>query len=333
VASGATYDGTGEARSVNILSGDGNVINGSGLSVQSGAFGGVISGAGDLSKVGAGTLTLFGANIHSGLTTVQGGTLELGAASGGIGSSSGLNLYGGSTFRTNGQPHSLDGKILSVRGENATYDGALSALGATLNFIAPVNVSQPMLNVTGSADISNSAVNVGVTGGTSLPLGTQLTLIQTAPGGLTANNLTQGSGIVEAGVTTIYNLSLRPDPASGLLRGTVSSGGAAEQAKALSEGFLSGAALLNQGADLVAGQGMAEAVSAARRAALEGVSPGLGFATFGTLSGGWSRYNSGSHVDMSSLSLLAGLSWGVDLTPGHLTLGAFFEYGNGSYDT
>jgi outer membrane autotransporter protein len=36
---------------------------------------------------------------------------------------------------------------------------------------------------------------------------------------------------------------------------------------------------------------------------------------------------------MSSLSLLAGLSWGRDFTPGRLTLGAFFEYGNGSYDT
>jgi outer membrane autotransporter protein len=30
---------------------------------------------------------------------------------------------------------------------------------------------------------------------------------------------------------------------------------------------------------------------------------------------------------------LAGLSWGADVQPGHLTLGAFFEYGNGSYDT
>ncbi|GHV49869.1 hypothetical protein FACS1894168_0230 [Deltaproteobacteria bacterium] len=60
---------------------------------------------------------------------------------------------------------------------------------------------------------------------------------------------------------------------------------------------------------------------------------GSGLASFGTLSGGWSRNNTGSHVDMSSFSLLAGLSWGKDLSPGHLTLGAFVEYGNGSYDT
>jgi outer membrane autotransporter protein len=36
---------------------------------------------------------------------------------------------------------------------------------------------------------------------------------------------------------------------------------------------------------------------------------------------------------MASVSLLTGLSWGADLAPGRLTLGAFFEWGNGSYDT
>ncbi|MDR1424505.1 MAG: autotransporter domain-containing protein, partial [Azoarcus sp.] len=289
-----------------------------------GTYAGVMSGTGGLSKTGSGTLTLSGVNTYTGLTTVQGGTLELGSGTGSIGSSSGLTLYGGSTFRTNGQSHTLDGKTLSVRGQNATYDGNLHATGATLNFIAPVSVSQPLLNVTGTADITGSAVNVGVSGGTSLPKGTQLTLIQTAPGNLTDNNLTQGSGIVEAGVTTIYGLSLTPDPLTGLLRGTVTSGGAAEQAKALSEGFLGGAVLVNQGADLMAGQGMSEAVSAARR---------HGRGSFGALSGGSLRYDTGSHVDMNSLSLMAGLSYGAALKPGNLALGAFFEYGNGAYDS
>ena len=60
---------------------------------------------------------------------------------------------------------------------------------------------------------------------------------------------------------------------------------------------------------------------------------GNGLGGFGALSGGSLRYNTGSHVDMNSLSLMTGLAWGVDTTPGRLTLGAFFEYGNGSYDT
>ena len=36
---------------------------------------------------------------------------------------------------------------------------------------------------------------------------------------------------------------------------------------------------------------------------------------------------------MDSLSMLTGFAWGADPAPGRLTLGAFFEYGNGSYDT
>ena len=36
---------------------------------------------------------------------------------------------------------------------------------------------------------------------------------------------------------------------------------------------------------------------------------------------------------MHSVSLMTGVSKGLGLTPGHLTLGAFFEYGTGTYDT
>jgi outer membrane autotransporter protein len=102
-----------------------------------------------------------------------------------------------------------------------------------------------------------------------------------------------------------------------------------EQTKALSEGYLAGLALVTQGADVVAGQGLESAVRSARA----GLQAGYGLATFGTLSGGWSRFNTGSHVDVSRLSLMTGLSRGIELKPGYLTQGAFFEYGNGAYDT
>ena len=41
------------------------------------------------------------------------------------------------------------------------YKGDLSARNATLNFISPVHPTQPLLRVTGDADVSGSACNVG----------------------------------------------------------------------------------------------------------------------------------------------------------------------------
>jgi outer membrane autotransporter protein len=59
----------------------------------------------------------------------------------------------------------------------------------------------------------------------------------------------------------------------------------------------------------------------------------IGRGIFMTLSGGWSRYNTGGHVDIASQSLLTGLSFGSELTPGYLTTGAFIEFARGTYDT
>ena len=42
-------------------------------------FGGALTGAGSLTKVGDGTLTLTGANAYAGATTIEAGTLALGA--------------------------------------------------------------------------------------------------------------------------------------------------------------------------------------------------------------------------------------------------------------
>ncbi len=58
----------------------GNVVNSGGFSIINGGaqkFGGIISGTGDLTKAGAGVLTLSGINTYSGSTTVSQGTLSL----------------------------------------------------------------------------------------------------------------------------------------------------------------------------------------------------------------------------------------------------------------
>ena len=336
IADGATYDGDNKARSVGGLNGAGNILNTDGLTVQSGDFAGSIDNSNSgLTKTGAGTLTLSGTNTYTGMTTVRSGTLALGNDL----TSNQLTLYGGTVFDRGSHNHSLDNGILSVNGANgqsAMYKGDLSARNATLNFISPVHPTQPLLRVTGDADVSGSAYNVGLSGGTSLAAGSTLTLLEVGAGKmLTANNLRKGGGIVQIGSTVAHDITtdVALDPTTGRLNAVtaqVSPGRATDQSKALSEGFLGGLALNLQGADLVAGRGMDSAV---RASSGTDDAERHGFAGFGALSGGSLRYNTGSHLDMNSLSLLTGLAWGIDLAPGRLTLGAFFEYGNGSYDT
>ncbi len=68
------------------------------LSTRLGAVeNGVISGSGDLTFTGPGTLTLNATNTYSGLTRVNAGTLALGS-SGSIGSSSGLSIANAANF-------------------------------------------------------------------------------------------------------------------------------------------------------------------------------------------------------------------------------------------
>ena len=336
IAASAIYDGDNKARSVGGLNGGGKILNTDGLTVQSGTFGGVIGNSNtSLIKTGAGTLTLSGTNTYTGMTTVRSGTLALGSDL----TSNQLTLYGGTVFDRGSHNHSLDNGILSVNGANsqsAMYKGDLSARNATLNFISPVHPTQPLLRVTGDADVSGSACNVGLAGGTSLASGSTLTLLEVDPDKtLTANNLQRGNGIVQIGSTVAHDITadVNLDPTTGRLNAVtaqVSPGRATDQSKALPEGFLGGLALNLQGADLVAGRGMDSAV---RASSGTDDAERHGFAGFGALSGGSLRYNTGSHLDMNSLSLLTGLAWGIDLAPGRLTLGAFFEYGNGSYDT
>ena len=92
------------------------------------------------------------------------------------------------------------------------------------------------------------------------------------------------------------------------------------QLKALSEGYIAGAMLVNRGADTVA----FDAFDAIDTQNSQG-----GLAPFVTLSASRTRYNSGSHVKSNDVVLSSGLSFKQD----NITMGAFLETGRGSYDS
>ncbi|MBI0001844.1 autotransporter outer membrane beta-barrel domain-containing protein [Bartonella sp. W8122] len=90
--------------------------------------------------------------------------------------------------------------------------------------------------------------------------------------------------------------------------------------------------MLNQGADLIANAG----IRAARSSVAEGGNNPwqMNLMPFFVIDGSSNRYKTGSHADVDGFNMAVGLATGFELADKHpVTLGAFFEYGRGTYDT
>jgi hypothetical protein len=94
--------------------------------------------------------------------------------------------------------------------------------------------------------------------------------------------------------------------------------------KSLSEGNMASLAFVNQGGNLIAGAGINNAV----RSAVHGRGQPYNVAWFSAVSGGQSRYTTGSYVDVTGLSFLAGFAGRFTR---RATAGIFVEYGIGKY--
>lgn len=183
-----------------------------------------------------------------------------------------------------------------------------------------------------------TGVSVDMAGGTPpLKVGDTVTLIDAT---VAMNGTITNDGQVikgQQGIAFTYDWELEQTngvtgTGVGQLRATVVGENEAQltpQTKALSESVLGSVTLINQATDMVAGQGMSSAQSATSSVA------GNSMITvpFGSMSSGTSRYNTGSHVDISSLSLMAGIALGNEVSFGKIFAGAFFESGWGSYNT
>ena len=197
----------------------------------------------------------------------------------------------------------------------------------TFDFLIPVTQVGPVieaghvdLGATDGSGTGSSVTSINTNSGSPpMPVGSSVTLIQSENLHPVGFNQTHTQGQHSALLSYLWRL----DTTATELRATVANVEVNPQAKALSEGFLMGVGLVNKTADFVTGRGIR----------LAGEASGRGYRVFGGVSGSKLRHETGSYADMGSVSLMAGLSRDVNFAPGRLTLGAFFEHGNGSYDT
>jgi autotransporter-associated beta strand protein len=123
---GGTLEATGN--NANFMSGlNAAVLQAGGGTIDDGGFqigiGQVLSGTGSLEKTGSGRLTLSGNNTYAGLTTVNGGTLQLGAGSSDLrNNSSDFVINNGSTLALGGTRFDLSNQ--STGGQRTITFGA-----------------------------------------------------------------------------------------------------------------------------------------------------------------------------------------------------------------
>lgn len=224
--------------------------------------------------------------------------------------------------------------VTAIR-DNNTLDVRSAGLTAkrvdlfdTYQFLLPKGVSAatPMLTIGGGTltDIQDARVAIDVAGDAGvLTTGTQATLLSNATGlTSTTYSATRTRITGHQGFALDYQFDVVNDGTA--LTATVQGADASEASKAPVEGRASLLALANQGADLAAGLGMNRARGAA--------APG-DWTAFGAVAGGHSRYESGSHVTVDGVSLMAGAARRFASGAGSLTVGPFIEAGYGSHDS
>ncbi len=235
-----------------------------------------------------------------------------------------INLGDGSTLTVSGGSYGFN--TFNVYGNADTLTGDLNGAGKNVNFYLSDTTAPnaTALTVTGAADLTDSNVKVGITGSSSpLKKEDQVILVDAASGitGVPANQ----TGVGMHGLLLAYDFDL--SVVGSQLLATVTKAGLTEESKAFLEGRASSLAALSQGSDFVTQQAMESAINAAT--AREDKS----FALFTAFGGGKSRYETGSHVDVTGFNALVGLSHAVSIFNADFVLASFVEYGTGSYNS
>jgi fibronectin-binding autotransporter adhesin len=159
------------------ISGTG-VLTGSSFDLRSGSISAVLAGTGGLTKTTAGTVTLSGANLYTGSTTVSAGTLQVNANNALGTVLNGTTVSSGAALKLNNVNYSA-AEALTLNGSGISGGGALFNSGTSI-FAGAINIAT-------DATISAGGGTLTLTGGISKN-GTTLTF----SGGGTINIMTNG---------------------------------------------------------------------------------------------------------------------------------------------
>ena len=177
ISTGAVLNLNSFNQTIGSLGGAGNVMLGSAILTAGGnnantTFSGAISGSGGLTKAGSGTLIVSGSNGYTGVTNINGGTLEVDGA---ITSSSNVTVNGGGKLTGSGtvDPNTItiaSGATFApgapgVAGTSMTVAGNLAFQSGAMYLVQINPTTASFANVTGTAALAGTVQAVFSSGG------------------------------------------------------------------------------------------------------------------------------------------------------------------------
>jgi hypothetical protein len=304
----------------------------SGNAVSIGGTGGSI----DLS--GATVRAVHAAQGFAG-TVGTGNSITLDASNGAIiTTDSSTNLYAADIAGDTGTAYA--GNTLSLKGASSTFvpgSNAVWQVGKVdgfqnLDFVLPANIGD------GDTVLKAQSLTLSETAPTHVSVAFSgeadhskegITLIDAA-----SNNFQEAADAGYGLPTTVdatqgglfhYEMTLGAD---GKAQFSDRSGTLGKESKSLAEGSIASAlSVAYASGDLVLEQ---VGAAASKAQALRGQTGGVGF---GAVSGSDVKYKTGSHVNADGWNVLAGVAATPQVANGNLMVGAFFEYGDGNYDS